>query len=114
MAVHDRMVPYPEGGIMSTPNGKEWKWLERDPKSSLKQLSIKGRRIRALTLYSLTQGDEALTTNEVAATYHLPAEAVLEAVEYCRNDPPEVRDDLADEDRLHADRPTEQKPRRVS
>jgi uncharacterized protein (DUF433 family) len=99
---------------MSTPNGKEWKWLERDPKSSMRQLSIKGRRIRALTLYSLTQGEDALTPEEVAATYNLPPESVQEAIEYCRNDPSEIRDDLADEDQLHANCPPEQILRRVS
>jgi uncharacterized protein (DUF433 family) len=99
---------------MSTQNGKVWKWLERDPKSSLKQLSIRGRRIRALTLFSLTQGEEAMTPEDVAETYHLPLEAVHEAIEYCGSDPPEVREDLADDDLLHANRPAAPQLRRVS
>ena len=67
---------------MNASNGKEWKWLERDPKSSLKQLSIKGRRIRARTLYGQTMGEDARTPEEVSADYGLPLEAVQEAIEY--------------------------------
>jgi uncharacterized protein (DUF433 family) len=87
---------------MSTSNGKEWKWLERDPKSSLKQLSIKGRRIRARTLYGQTMGEDARTPEEVAADYGLPLEAVLEAIEYCQTDPPEIRADFEEEERTIA------------
>lgn len=88
---------------MSATNGKEWKWLERDPKSSLKQLSIKDRRIRARTLYGLTVGEDAMTPEEVAESYNLPIEAVREAIEYCQSDPPEIREDFEEEERLIAD-----------
>ncbi len=84
---------------MSTPNGKQWKWLERDPKSSLKQLSVKGRRIRARTLYGLTVGEGAMTPEEVAEDYNVPLEAVREAIEYCESDPPEIREDFEAEER---------------
>src|SRR5262245_52659810 len=87
---------------MSATNGKEWKWLERDPKSSLKQLSIKDRRIRARTLYGLTMGEEARTPEEVAESYNLPIEAVREAIAYCQTDPPEIREDFDDEERAIA------------
>ncbi|HTK77656.1 MAG TPA: DUF433 domain-containing protein [Gemmataceae bacterium] len=87
---------------MSAINGKVWKWLERDPKSSLKQLSIKGRRIRARTLYGLTLGEDAMTPEEVAADYNVPVEAVLEAIEYCETDPPEIREDFEEEERTIA------------
>ncbi|HEY1860169.1 MAG TPA: hypothetical protein VGG61_07435 [Gemmataceae bacterium] len=84
---------------MSTPT-KTWLYLERDPKSSYQQLSIKGRRIKARTLYGLTQGEEAMTPEEVAADRDLPLEAVLEAIAYCETNPPEIREDFEREERL--------------
>ena len=87
---------------MSTTNGKEWKWLERDPKSSLKQLSIKGRRIRARTLYGQIVGEDAMTPEEVAENWNVPLEAVREAIEYCEGDPPEIREDFEEEERTIA------------
>ncbi len=84
---------------MSSPNGRQWKWLERDRFSSLRQLSVKGRRIRARTLYGLTVGDDPMTPEQVAETYNVPLEAVLEAIEYCESDPPELRQDFEDEER---------------
>src|SRR5688572_11140679 len=88
---------------MSTSNGKEWKWLERNPKSSLKQLSIKDRRIRARTLYGLTMGEDAMTPEAVAESYNLPLEAVREAIEYCQTDPPEIQEDWEAEEQAIAD-----------
>jgi hypothetical protein len=88
---------------MSTANSKQWKWLERDPKSSLKQLSIKGRRIRALSVYRDTLGEGAMTPEEVAADRDLPLEAVLEAIKYCQSDPPEIREDFEAEERMIAE-----------
>jgi uncharacterized protein (DUF433 family) len=84
---------------MTTPS-KTWLHLERDPKSSYKQLSVKGRRIKARTLYGLTQGEEAMTPEEVAADRDLPLEAVLEAIAYCETNPPEIREDFEREERL--------------
>jgi uncharacterized protein (DUF433 family) len=80
---------------MSTPTPR-WKYLERDPYSSYKQLSIKGRRIRARTLYGLYMSEEEpMTPEEIAADYDLPLEAVQEAIAYCASDPPEIREDFA-------------------
>ena len=84
---------------MTTPP-KTWLCLERDPKSSYKQLSIKGRRIKARTLYGLTQGEEAMTPEEVSADRDLPLEAMLEAIAYCETNPPEIREDLEREEAL--------------
>jgi uncharacterized protein (DUF433 family) len=84
---------------MSTPS-RTWVYLERDPKSSYKQLSIKGRRIKARSLYGLTQGEEAMTPEEIAADRDLPLEAVLEAIAYCETNPPEIREDFEMEERL--------------
>src|SRR5713226_8834395 len=82
---------------MTTPS-RTWVHLERDPKSSYKQLSIKGRRIKARTLYGLTQGEEAMTPEEIAVDRDLPLEAVLEAIAYCESNPPEIREDFEREE----------------
>jgi uncharacterized protein (DUF433 family) len=80
--------------------GTTWKHLERDPKSKLKQLSIRGRRIRARTLYGLFMSDEEpMTPEEIAADYGLPLEAVQEAIAYCQSDPPEIKEDFERQDR---------------
>lgn len=83
-----------------TTSSNNWRYLERDPKSSYLQLSVKGRRIKARTLYGLTQGDEALTPEEVAADRDLPLDAVREAIAYCESNPPEIRGDFEREERL--------------
>ena len=84
---------------MNTPNGKGWKWLYHYPKSNYKQLSIKGTRIHARTIYGQSIGEDARTPEELAADYGVPLEAVREAIEYCESDPPEVREDYEREQR---------------
>jgi uncharacterized protein (DUF433 family) len=69
--------------------------LERDPKSSYKQLSIKGRRIRARTLYGQhVRAEEPRSAEQIAADYGLPLAAVEEAIAYCRSNPPEIEEDF--------------------
>jgi uncharacterized protein (DUF433 family) len=85
---------------MNTPT-KTWVYLERDPKSAYKQLSIKGRRIKARTLYGWYMSEEEpLTIEQIAAEYELPVDAVKEAIAYCQSDPPEIRKDFEREERL--------------
>jgi uncharacterized protein (DUF433 family) len=82
---------------------KQYKYLERRPCSLYRQLFIKGRRIRAEILYTLTipaDDGEVYTPEEVAENYGLPLEAVLEAIEYCRSNPPAIAADHAQEQRL--------------
>jgi uncharacterized protein (DUF433 family) len=78
-----------------TPSQIQWKYLERDPKSSYRQLSIKGRRIKARTLYGLSvEGDEpAWPVEMIAEQYNIPVEAVKEAIAYCESNPPELPQD---------------------
>jgi uncharacterized protein (DUF433 family) len=79
----------------------QYKYLERDPKSSYKQLSIKGRRIRARTLYGAYMSEEEpRTIEEIAADYELPIDAVKEAIAYCDTDPIEIREDFALEEAI--------------
>ena len=80
--------------IMSTQHPKQWKYLARKPGSNYQQLFI--GRIAARILYGETFGDEespARTPEEIAHDFNLPLEAVLEAIEYCKSDPPEIRAD---------------------
>lgn len=80
---------------------RQYKYLERDPYSSLKQLSIKGRRIRARTLYGAFMSEEApMTPEEIAEDRDLPLEAVLEAIAYCETNPPEIEEDFRREEAL--------------
>jgi uncharacterized protein (DUF433 family) len=73
---------------------KSWVWLAPNPKSSYKQLFIKGTRIRAEVIYGMTvDGSEPMTSEQVAQDMNLPLEAVLEAVAYGQSDPPEIRED---------------------
>ena len=78
---------------MSTTQTK-WQYLERDPKSNYRQLSIKDRRIKARTLYGLYASEEDPWSIEfIAEQYNLPVEAVKEAIAYVESDPPELQQD---------------------
>ena len=80
---------------------KQYKFLERDPQSSYKQLSIKGRRIRARPLYGAYMSEEdPRTVEEIAADHELPIEAVKEAIAYCDTDPIEIRKNFAIEEAI--------------
>ena len=73
---------------------RQWKYLERWPGSSYKQLCIKGKKIRAWTLYCETMhANESRTPEELARDFEIPLEAVQEAIAYCESDPPEIRED---------------------
>ncbi len=76
------------------PTPGQWAYLAPNPKSSYKQLFIRGTRIRAEVVYGLTvDGSEPMTPEQVAEDMGLPLEAVREAIAYCASDPPEVRAD---------------------
>ncbi|MBI2803361.1 MAG: hypothetical protein HYX68_00075 [Planctomycetes bacterium] len=77
-----------------------WKYLVRKPKSVYKQLFVKERWVAARTLYGQTLGEDARTSEQLAADYALPLEAVLEAIAYCESNPPEVREDWEREQAL--------------
>ena len=66
----------------------QWKFLERNPKSSYKQLFVKGTRLRARGLYGeYMSEEEPRTIEEIAADHNLPIDAVKEAIAYCESDP---------------------------
>lgn len=86
---------------MSAPSSNQWVYLGPDYGSGYKQLAIKGRRIRARTLYGrYMNAEEPMTIEEIADDYDLPVEAVREAIAYCQSDPPEIREDWEAEERL--------------
>jgi uncharacterized protein (DUF433 family) len=83
------------------PPATHYKYLAPKPKSSYRQLCIKGRSIFARTLYGLYKSaEEPRTPEQIAVDYQLPLEAVLEAIAYCDWNPPEIALDFAEEKAL--------------
>jgi hypothetical protein len=54
--------------------------------SVYQQYFVKGRNLRAETLYRATIGPEPMAPEEVAQDYDLPLEVVREAIDYCLRD----------------------------
>jgi uncharacterized protein (DUF433 family) len=79
----------------------QYKHLAPNPKSSYKQLFVKGTRLRARVLYgSYRSEEEPRTIEQIAADYKLPIEAVKEAIAYCESNPPELLEDYRRESAL--------------
>jgi len=80
-----------------------YRHLEARPASLYRQLFIKGTRIRAELIYwAHINAEEPRTAQELAADYDLPLDAVLEAIEYCKSNPPEIAADIAREEAIMA------------
>jgi uncharacterized protein (DUF433 family) len=80
-----------------------YRFLEARPKSAYLQLFIKGTRIRAEIIYRAhVNSEEPRTPEQLAADYGLPLEAVREAIDYGRSDPPEIAADIAREEAIMA------------
>ena len=60
-----------------------YQFLESRAESNCHQLCVRGRSLRAETLYRATIGAEPRTPEEVAADFGVPLAAVHEAVHYC-------------------------------
>ena len=75
-------------------------YLAPNPKSTYKQLFVKGTRIRARVLYGWYACEEPMTPDEIADDYGLPVEAVKEAITYCESKPPELQEDYRREEAL--------------
>lgn len=84
----------------SSAPSQQYQFLERDPLSVYKQLSVRGRRIKARTLYGAFMSEEPMTPEEIAADRDLPLAAVLEAIAYCQSNPPEIKEDFQREEQL--------------
>jgi uncharacterized protein (DUF433 family) len=83
------------------PASGKYVYLAPNPKSAYKELFIKGTRIRASTLYELhVDAESPRTAEQIAADFHVPLDAVREAIAYCESNPPEIASDLAAEEAL--------------
>jgi len=80
-----------------------YQYLERRPRSAYRQLFIKGTRIRAELIYRAhVNAEEPMSPEEVAEDYALPLAAVMEAIDYCKSNPPEIATDIAREEAIMA------------
>lgn len=64
-------------------NSEKWPHLERRPQSSYSQLYLKGRKLRAHTVWSDSIANN-WSIQETAYNWDLPLETVKEAIEYCQ------------------------------
>jgi uncharacterized protein (DUF433 family) len=78
----------------------QYAYLAPNPKSSYKQLFVRGTRIRARVLYGWYACEEPQTPEQIAADYGLPVDAVKESIAYCESNPPELLEDYAREEAL--------------
>src|SRR5258708_4803668 len=74
---------------MTQANG--YQFLEPRPGSNYRQLFFKGRTLRAEVLFRETVGVDPRTPEEVAQDFHVPVEAVHEAIDYCLKNEPLLR-----------------------
>jgi hypothetical protein len=68
--------------------------------SSYRQYFVKGRNIRAETLFRETVGLEPRSPKEVAEDFEVPLEAVYEAIRYCQENRDVLDQDREEETRL--------------
>ena len=61
----------------------QWQYLESRADSWRQQLYIKGRKLKAFTVWSDMIAND-MTPEEVAESKELPLSAVYEAIEYCQ------------------------------
>jgi uncharacterized protein (DUF433 family) len=67
---------------MPTQIETNYRHLESRPGSNYRQLFLKGRRIRAAVVDEAIHGPDPYTPEEFAQEFHVPLEAVLEALNY--------------------------------
>ena len=58
-------------------------YLAPRERSAYQQYFVKGRNLRAETLFRATIGPEPMTPEDAARDYDVPVEAVREAIDYC-------------------------------
>jgi uncharacterized protein (DUF433 family) len=75
----------------------QWEYLEQRPESWRQQLYIKGRRLRAFTVWMDMVVNE-LTPQDVAENKKLPLAVVEEAILYCQSNQ-ELLENEAEEER---------------
>ena len=77
-------------GELRATSPDEWRYLEERPHPWMRQLFVKGRRLRASTVLMYMLVNE-LSREEIADSYDLPLDAVDEIIRYC-----DSYDDLLD------------------
>lgn len=60
----------------------QYQHLESRPGSNYRQMFLKGRRIRAAVVDETVNGPDPCTAEEFARDFHVPLEAVKEAIDY--------------------------------
>lgn len=78
--------------------------------SMYRQYFVKGRGIRAASLYHALQEPDAMTPEEAAADWSVPVEAVYEAVDYCQKHQDVLRQDWEEEEALMKERGHDKPP----
>jgi uncharacterized protein (DUF433 family) len=68
--------------MTSNASTTQWQYLEQRPHPWRQQLYLKGRKLRAHTVWADMMVNE-MTPEEVAESKDLPLAAVREAIEYC-------------------------------
>ncbi len=76
------VVPDPEATSQGTA-GKAYQYLEHRPDKKSQELFIRGRGVRASTIWH-DRFISRFSPNQIAADRDLPLEAVYEALEYCQ------------------------------
>jgi uncharacterized protein (DUF433 family) len=66
----------------STTTAPQYQYLEPRPGSNYRQMFLKGRRIRAAVVDETINGPDPCTLEEFARDFHVPLEAVQEALDY--------------------------------
>lgn len=61
----------------------KWQYLEQRPHPWRKQLYLKGRKLKAFTLW-INMNINHLTLEEAAQNWNLPTAAIEEVAEYCQ------------------------------
>jgi hypothetical protein len=102
--------------MTTTESKTQWQYLEKRPHPWREQLYLKGRKLKAFTLW-MNMTVNKMTPSEVAENWDLPLGAVKEVIEYCeshqgllKREAQEERRRLdRDHDREHRDRQDEGK-----
>jgi uncharacterized protein (DUF433 family) len=69
---------------MTTTEKTRWRYLDKRPHPWREQLYIKGKKLRAFTVWMAMLTNQ-MTPEETAIDWDLPLEVVQEAIEYCES-----------------------------
>ena len=84
-------------GELRATSPDEWRYLEARPHSWMRQLFVKGRRLRASTVLNDMVAN-GMSREEIADNFNLPLDAIDEIIRYCESDR-DLIDKEADEEK---------------